>query len=371
MEKILLKDQLFNKDKIIYLSKIIKNTYDDFNDELFIEESYKKFIVLELKQRIFHIRDLLYNFLPRDYEIAINIILKSLPEELNPDNTDNDFWDFIFAPFWEYVAKYWCNNRYLTLSFKALEEITKRFTVEWPIRSFLNNFEKETLKQMIIWSKSKNYHTRRLSSEWSRPKLPWAEKVKLNYKETEQILDNLYFDNTRYVTRSVANHLNDISKIDPDFVLYLLNKWKKESKQDKKEFDFIIKHSLRTLIKLWNKNALNYLWISWWKISDIKLEIKNPKVKLGEKLSFEIFFKSLNNQDIVIDYIVYFLNSKGWFNKKVFKLKKIKATKNQDIIINKNHLFDNFSTRKINKWIHKIDIQINGEKILNSDFTII
>jgi 3-methyladenine DNA glycosylase AlkC len=39
-----------------------------------------------------------------------------------------------------------------------------------------------------------------------------------------EILDNLYFDKTRYVVRSVANHLNDISKLDPDFVVEILKK---------------------------------------------------------------------------------------------------------------------------------------------------
>lgn len=371
MEKLLLKDQLFNKSKIEYLSKLIKEVHDDFDDKLFEKLVYKKFNELELKQRIFHIRDLLYDFLPSDYKKSIDIIIKSLPKELNPDNTDNDFGDFIFAPFWEYIAKYWCNKEYLKLSYKVLEEITKRFTVEWPIRSFFNNFEDETLKQIIIWSKSNNYHIRRLASEWSRPKLPWAEKIKLDYKKAEQILDNLYFDNTRFVTRSVANHLNDISKIDPDFVVYLLNKWKKENKQSKKEFDFIVKHSLRTLIKQWNKNALEFIWISSWDIKDVVLDIKNPNINLWEKLLFYTSFKSLSDQEILVDYIVYFLNTRWKYNKKVFKLTKIKTHKDELVIIKKNHLFDNFSTRKLNKWIHAIDIQINGENVISSEFEIL
>jgi len=67
---------------------------------------------------------------------------------------------------------------------------------------------------MLNWSKSENYHHRRLASEGSRQKLPWCQKINLDYKKTIKILDNLYFDESRYVTRSVANHLNDISKID-------------------------------------------------------------------------------------------------------------------------------------------------------------
>jgi 3-methyladenine DNA glycosylase AlkC len=52
----------------------------------------------------------------------------------------------------------------------------------------------------------------------------------LDYKRTIEILDNLYFDKSRYVTRSVANHLNDISKIDGDLVVDVLEKWKNKLK---------------------------------------------------------------------------------------------------------------------------------------------
>jgi 3-methyladenine DNA glycosylase AlkC len=40
----------------------------------------------------------------------------------------------------------------------------------------------------------------------------------------------LYFDESRYVTRSVANHLNDISKIDESLVIETLEKWKNYKK---------------------------------------------------------------------------------------------------------------------------------------------
>ena len=96
-------------------------------------------------------------------------------------------------------------------------------------------------------SKSKNYHHRRLSSEGSRQKLPWAVNINLDYKNTIEILDNLHSDKSRYVTRSVANHLNDISKIDPDLVLDTLQRWKSTNLSE--DIDYIISHSTRTLIK--------------------------------------------------------------------------------------------------------------------------
>ena len=112
---------------------------------------------------------------------------------------------------------------------------------------------------MKQWSKSDHYHFRRLASEGTRASLPWGIKINLDYKKPIEILDGLYYDNTRFVTRSVANHMNDISKKDASLVLDILKKWKDSKKQNKKEMDFIISHSLRTLVKDGNKEALDFL----------------------------------------------------------------------------------------------------------------
>jgi 3-methyladenine DNA glycosylase AlkC len=58
----------------------------------------------------------------------------------------------------------------------------------------------------------------------------------------------LYFDKSRFVTRSVANHLNDISKIDANLVVDTLKKWKKSPhpnplpRGEGIDLDYIISH---------------------------------------------------------------------------------------------------------------------------------
>lgn len=123
----------------------------------------------------------------------------------------------------------------------------------------MNEFPEETFERIKKWSKSDHYHQRRLASEGTRPSLPWCIKIDLDYKKPLEILDSLYADKTRYVTRSVANHMNDISKKDPKLVIETLKRWNSEGKQDIKEMDFIISHSLRTLVKDGNKDALKLL----------------------------------------------------------------------------------------------------------------
>jgi hypothetical protein len=75
-----LKDQLFNKEKVEYLSGLIKNIYPEFSDKKFEKDILDKFPELELKQRISHISDILKKYLPDNFEESVNILVESLPE---------------------------------------------------------------------------------------------------------------------------------------------------------------------------------------------------------------------------------------------------------------------------------------------------
>jgi hypothetical protein len=98
-EKIILKDILFNKEKVSAFAQSIKSVYINFDEKKYIEETVSKFSHLELKQRIYHMKDMLKKYLPDDYKTAVGIMLASLPAELDPNKTDGDFGSFIFSPF--------------------------------------------------------------------------------------------------------------------------------------------------------------------------------------------------------------------------------------------------------------------------------
>lgn len=193
---------------------------------------------------------------------AVNILVKALPASNNPELSDNDFGDFIYAPYAEYVAKNGCTEEYLHLLLHVLYEMTQRFSAEDAIRSFLNAFPGETLKEFLKWSKDEHYHVQRLCSEGTHPKLPWSQKINIHAAASLPILDNLFSDKTRFVTRSGANHINDISKIDPRLAIDTLVEWRKSEKQESKEMKYIIGHALRTLVKQGNKDAMQLLGVS-------------------------------------------------------------------------------------------------------------
>lgn len=255
-----LKDRLFNREKVEKLASELQTGFEfykkKFQKENFVKEVLEKFSELELKQRITHITEILHKYFKNvnaNYLQAIKIIQKAMPSELDNNLSDGDYGDFIYAPYAEYIAKHGLEKKYLEISLNMLEEITKRFSAEFAIREFWNQHEKKVYKKFLEWSKHKNYHVRRLASEGSRPRLPWGKKINLQFTKTEKILDNLFSDKTRYVTRSVANHLNDISKIDREFVLRKLKEWQAKNKihkkQNDKEMEFIKRHATRTLRK--------------------------------------------------------------------------------------------------------------------------
>ncbi|SFV57983.1 DNA alkylation repair enzyme [hydrothermal vent metagenome] len=343
-KKYLLKDKLYNPKKVKALALEIKSVYECFDVEGFEVEVLDAFDFLELKGRMYHIRDMLHKFLPCEYENALEIILKALPQPLDNALRDDDFGDFIYAPYGEFVTAYGCCEEYLEISLLALEKITLRFSVEFAIRDFINLYPKETLEMLERCVESSCYHQRRLASEGLRPKLPWAKKLTLDYKEALPLLEKLFDDKTRYVTRSVANHLNDISKIDASLVVATLKDWEESHKQESKEMTYMISHALRTLFIL----------------SPLRLE--KDEIGLGEYLKFSFDLEAKKEMTLMIDYKLYFKMKNTKYSPKVFKLKKIKLAKGESLSLEKKHLFKaHSSTRKYYEGEHKMALQINGK----------
>ena len=361
-EKILLKDTLFNTLKVRKIALEIKAVYPEFESNAFEKEVCELFPELELKARIYHIRDMLSKYLPKEYESAVEILLRSLPQELDSTKSDDDFGDFIYAPYSEFVTLHGCSKEHLKFSLEALRELTKRFSVEFSIRDFINTYPQQTLEMLESCAVSDNYHERRLASEGLRPKLPWAKKLTLDHREPLMHLDQLFYDKTRYVTRSVANHLNDISKIDAPLVIETLKRWKDSGKQNPKEMDYITNHALRTLVKQGQEDALLLLgYIKEPKIRVSSFSLHTEHVRIGDALVFELTLEAKEDTNLLIDYIVHFRTKAGTFSPKVHKLKKIELKKDTSITVQKKHLFKaNMSTRKLYEGEHKVELQING-----------
>ena len=371
-DKILLKDLLFNRAKVERIAREIQRVHRAFKHDPFVHDVVARFPQLELKARISWIAECLKTYLPNDGKRAVEILVRALPAPNNPELSDNDFGDFIYASYSEFVVQNGCSDQRLQLSLAALYEITQRFSAEDAIRYFINAYPLETLKELLLWTSASHYHVRRLCSEGTRPKLPWSQKVNIPLTAPLEILSNLFYDTTRFVTRSVANHLNDISKSDAGLVIATLTKWRQSGKQRPQEMDYIVRHALRTLVKEGDAGAMKMLGYS--DIAPVTVSrVRVPKlVKMNTALEFSFLINAQEDANVVIDYSLYFQNKAGKLNsKKVFKLTKLALQTNNPVVITKKHMLrEHMTTRTLYRGRHEIEIQVNGKRLFRNSFLL-
>lgn len=369
-----LKDHLFHAGKVQALARRIQVVYPAFDQPTFVDAVVRRLPELELKARIDWISVCLRQFLPDDYRRALQILLASLPEPCDPSLSDGDFGEFIYAPYSKFVADFGCHEDQLDVSLAALKQMTTRFSAEYAIRFFINAFPRQTLQTLAQWQYDSHYHVRRLVSEGTRPKLPWAQKIKLDPQAALIFLDHLHADPSRFVTRSVANHLNDLAKIEPNWVLERLQSWKTQNRQNPKELDFITRHALRSLIKQGHSETLLFLGYApqtLIQISDLKL-VSN-QVLIGQDLQFDFEIQSQSDQaqDLIIDYRIYFCTKKeGTLSPKVFKLKQLTLPAKQILRLRKKHPFKIMTTRALYPGQHLLEIQVNGQSMARQAFEL-
>lgn len=361
-ERFSLKDQLFNDAKVRQIASEILKVFPNFRDEVFVSQILSKFPELELLERIYCIRDALHEQLDMPYREAVSLLIESLPPESDPTKSDDDFGDFIYAPYSYFIAEYGCTSDDLQFSLDALKQFTTRFSAEGPIRYFLDAFPKETISVLKQWSADDHYHVRRLASEGTRPLLPWAKRLQMPYDDAIPILDVLYSDSTRFVTRSVANHVNDISKISPETALMLLERWRSSESQTDKEMLYITQHALRTLVKDGNGQALAMLGYGGNDVEVDSFFINTTTVVLGDSLefSFQITSTSNESQRLMIDYKLHLRKANDSLKPKTFKIAKKSIKGNETLVIEKKHRLANMSTRKLYPGEHVVELQING-----------
>ncbi|MEA1879142.1 MAG: hypothetical protein U9N11_00635, partial [Campylobacterota bacterium] len=208
--------------------------------------------------------------------------------------------------------------------------------------------------------------------EGLRPKLPWGKKLTIDYLLPLKHLELLYSDKTRYVTRSVANHLNDIAKIDAPLVIETLQRWEKSKKQESKEMAFIVSHALRTLVKQGNEEALAML--GYVKNPPIELGdvvLKSSSIQIGDALEFEVALFAKDETMLMVDYVVHFCTKTGKLSPKVHKLKKLSLKKGEKSVLRKRHPFKaNMSTRTLYAGEHLLEVQINGNIVHSERFEL-
>lgn len=311
----------------------------------------------ELKDRMRHTALVLHQFLPGGFDKAARSIDKIIAHLKKTGFTENSL-EFMFFP--DYIEVFGLDH--FESSVRSIESVTQFTSCEFAVRPFILKYGDGMLLQMHQWSLHKNHKVRRLSTEGTRPRLPWAMAIPALKKDPSPILpllENLKHDPSEWVRRSVANNLNDISKDHPHIVASIAKKWKGIGK----ETDAIIKHGCRTLLKQGHPEILGYYGLS----NSTEIEVSNvkiitPSVKIDRDLAFtfSVHNKSGKTQTVRLEYGLYYLRQNGQLSRKVFKISERVLSANEKLVINRKQSFRLITTRKFYPGQQQLSIIVNG-----------
>ncbi len=253
---------LLDREAVECLIHNIASVHPGFDGSAFRRAAMGGLKPLAILQRGSHLAAALRSFLPPRYEDAIDVLLRSLTPPLTGTGGFG-LGVFFYLPHVSFVAAYGLDPAHnggrdpFEASMRAQYELTRRFSAEFSMRAFLIHSRERTLKRLLAWTKDKDPHVRRLCSEGSRPRLPWARRIPAfidNPALTAPILERLKDDADLYVRRSVANHVGDVAKDHPDFAFGLCERWLRGASAERR---WLIRHALRHPAKKGSARALS------------------------------------------------------------------------------------------------------------------
>jgi len=346
------------------LAHTLTVTVPGFDKGKFIKNIFTpSFESKELKERMKHTSAVLHGFLPQDYHQTIELI-KETVAQLRIQGIGEDGLAYMFIP--DYIETYGIND--FDKSVEALEFVTQFVSCEFAVRPFILKYGNEMIVKMQKWSLHESHKVRRLSSEGSRPRLPWAMGIPFLKQDPTSILpilENLKKDPSEYVRRSVANSLNDIAKDHAEVVLNIAQNWAGLGS----ETDAIIKHGSRTLLKQGHAAILKHYGLDDKGILLTDFKIVTPEIKIGESLGFSFSIKNENPtaQKVRLEYAIYYKKQNGQHTKKVYKISERIYLPGEAVSIIRRQKFILITTRKFHLGDHQVSMIINGaEKEISS-----
>jgi 3-methyladenine DNA glycosylase AlkC len=332
-----------------------------FDADAFVRDALDGYEPLALTQRARHIARALRNHLPDDFSRAADILVRSIGPKLE-QTEDFGMGPFIYLPHLMYVAEHGLDH--FEDSMRAQYELTQRFSAEFSIRAFLDRHPDATVARLTEWTKDPSPHVRRLVSEGTRPRLPWAPRLRSFGKDPRQVLallELLKDDPSLYVRRSVANHLNDIGKDHPALLVRIAREWMRGASAERR---WLVEHALRSAVKRGDAGALAVMgYRGEAKVAIRGARILPPRPKRGGHVvvEFDIANRSGARQRVLVDFRIHFVKANGKTSAKVFKLKELDLAPRESVHLSKKVSLAEMTTRKHYAGKHRVDVLLNGK----------
>ena len=356
---------LLHKGLVGDMADRIAGNASSFDKERFVKHATDGLAALELMERSALIRDALFTTLPEDFREAAAILKTSLPTSGRAGLSG-----WMLLPVNQFIAAR--GLQHFDIALDLLKALTPHFTAEFGIRQFIHQDQQRALATIARWVDDANHHVRRLASEGTRPRLPWAMRLPQLIKDPSPILPiltALMDDPEDYVRRSVANSLNDIAKDHPDLVAAFIAEHIAGASAERR---WLLKHASRTLLKRGHPQALANFGFGAAAALECELLLANPAVLFGEGLDFEIRVRNAGDitQSLMIDYAIHHVKADGSLSPKVFKWKTVTLAAGEDHVVQRRHAMRPITTRRYYPGEHRIAILINGIETAAGSFVL-
>jgi 3-methyladenine DNA glycosylase AlkC len=353
----------FSPSLVRRLSADIAGVHPGFPKRRFEALACRGLEALELLDRGRHIAQALGACLPPAYPEAVGVLLRSLgPEHATDELVGVGMAPFFYLPHTLFVAERGLDH--FDLSMQAQYELTKRFSAESSIRPYIARYPVRTMAVLRAWTRDPNPHVRRLASEGTRLRLPWAGRVPWLDENPERVLEVLELlrdDASTLVRRSVANNLNDLGKVRPDLLARTCAAWLKGASPERRA---LVEHALRSAVKRGDAQALRLL--GYGSKASFSLEgvrFDPQRVAIGGRVSirFTLRSRSREPQDLLVDLAVHFVKARGHAAPKVFKVARIVLPPRGRVDLGAAVSLAVHTTRVPRPGAHAVDVIVNGE----------
>ena len=352
---------MFDEARYRRIADDMEDLHPGFDRKRFLSHTLDGLDGRSLLQRLRRTSEAMGATLPASFPKALAILRKLAPRFQH---------GFVALVLPDFVGLY--GLEHFDQSMDALKFFTPFGSSEFAIREFLRRELPRTLAVMEAWSHDPDEHVRRLASEGCRPRLPWSFKLRELVADPSPalpILQNLRADPSLYVRKSVANHLNDITKDHPDWVLGRIGDWDLGNERT----TWIAKRALRSLIKNGDRRALAVLGAG--RKAEVSVEafsVRPKTIQLGEALTLSLRLKSTANlsQKLVIDYAIHYVKQSGATSEKVFKWKEAILEAGGSLDLTKRQRIQDFTTRKHHPGRHRVELMVNGARLAEAAFVL-
>ncbi len=361
----------FGPDVPVRIAYMVGAVYPGLDHAAFVASALDGYDALELTPRARQISDALAEHLPADRERAIEILVESLGPEIG-DGGLTGMASFLYMPHVFFVGAHGLDC--FETSMRAQYELTKRFTAEFSIRAYLERHPERTLDRLREWTHDPSVHVRRLVSEGTRPRLPWAPRLRRFQEDPTPVLEllELLKDNSEeYVRRSVANNLNDISKDHPERVVEVAERWWSRASDDRKR---LVRHALRSLVKAGDAGALAVLGYR----SDTPVLVEGVRfdpdaASIGGKVRIEVALENPSDERarVLVDLRIHFVKANGSTSPKVFKGAELTLEPGEPATVRKTVSIAQHSTRKHYPGSHGVEVLLNGRAHPGGSFDVV